>query len=201
MTEKRRKEKMAYQIPEYLAAYKPTFKQYKESRKRAGIPTARAALHNAKYNLYRAALLRRWNDAGGDIVCEYSASQEWESGDSRIRIVEMSDCHADMDDLKGDCFDPDVNCDINRNRLAREEREFEERVYRDGVHGYCVEYWNGAEWIETHSIFGFVGNDFIGSGHDDDLMKSALDALAECQAIEARAIEAMRPDMYLVAAE
>lgn len=190
---------MAYQIPEYLAQYKPTFEQYKESRNRRGIPTARAALHNAKYNLFRAALLRRWNDAGGEIVADYDASDYWETGDSRVRIVEMPDCFADMDDLKGDCFNPDVNTDINPNRLAREEREFEERVNSDGVWGYRAEFWNGSEWIETDSIFGFVGDDFNESCYDDDLMESALDALAECQAVEARSIEATRPDLYATA--
>jgi len=186
-------------IPSYLKTYKPTFAQYKEARKRPGIPNARAALHNAKYSLYRAELRRRWDDAGGDIIDEHHASGEWECGDARVRIVAMPDHFCDMDDLKGDCFNPDVNGNINRNRLAREEREFEERVASEGVWGFRAEYWNGAEWVETDSIFGFVGDDFIGSGYDDDLIESALDGLAQCQAIEARAIEAMRPDMYLTA--
>lgn len=182
--------------PEYLREYRPTFEQYKESRKRTGITNARAALHNAKYNLYRAALSRKWSNAGGEIVAEYDARKEWEAGDSRIRIVEMPDCCVEMDDLKGDSFNPDLHDDINRNRLAREEREFEERVSRDGVWGYRAEYWNGSEWIETDSIWGFVGDDFNESCYDDDLMDSALDALAECQAIEARSIEEARPDLY-----
>lgn len=183
-------------FPEYLAEYKPTFEQYKESRNRRGIPTARAALHNAKYNLYRAALWRRWNDAGGEIVSEYEASDAWEPGDSRVRIVEMPDYCADMDDLKGDCFNPDVNSDINPNRLSREEREFEDKVRQEGVWGYRAEYWNGMEWIETDSIFGFVSDDFIGSNYDDDLIESALDALDECQANAARKLEESRPDLY-----
>lgn len=186
-------------LPEYLKEYRPTFEQYKESRKKPGIPTARAALHNAKYNLYRAALLRKWIAAGGEFVSEYDARDECESGDSRVRIVEMPDCHACIDDLKGDCFNPEVNDNINRNRLAREEREFEDRVSREGVWGYRAEYWNGAEWIETDSIFGFVGDDFIGSCYDDDLIESALGALAECKKQEARAIEETRPDLYAIA--
>lgn len=183
-------------IPEYLNKYKPTFEQYKEARGRRGIPTARAALHNAKYSLYRAALLNRWNDEGGDIVYQYDAIDEWECGDSRVRIVAVPDDCCHMDDLKGDCFNPDVNNNINPNRLAREEREFEERVAREGVWGFRAEYWNGAEWIETDSIFGFVGDDFIGSNYDDDLIESALAGLSECQSIEARSIEATRPDLY-----
>ena len=185
--------------PDYLKNYRPTFEQYKESRAITGIPTARAALQNAKYNLYRAALLREWDSAGGEFIYEHDASDEWESGDSRVRIIEIVDCHFGMDDLKGDCFNPDVNDNINRNRLVREEREFEERVSSEGVWGYRAEYWNGTEWAETDSIWGFVGDDFIGSGYDDDLMKSALDALREQNDNEARAIEATRPDLYAIA--
>lgn len=185
--------------PEYLKEYRPTFEQYKESRKKPGIPTARAALQNAKYNLYRAALLREWHRAGGEFVSEHDARDEWDVGDSRVRIVEMPDCHVCMDDLKGDCFNPDVNENINRNRLAIEEREFEDRVSREGVWGYRAECWNGEEWIETDSIFGFVGEDFIGSCYDDDLIKSALQGLGQCLAVEARATEASRPDLYAIA--
>ena len=186
-------------IPEYLKSYRPTFAQYIEARKRPGIPTARSALHNAKYMLYRAALLRRWNDAGGDIVDSYAADDEWETGEPRVRIVAMPDNCLQMDDLKGDCFNPHVNSDINPNRLAREEREFEDRVYREGVWGFRAEYWNGEEWIETDSIWGFVGDDFIGSGYDDDLVESALDSLDVYLASEAQTIEAMRPDLYAMA--
>jgi len=186
-------------IPEYLQCYRPTFAQYLEARKRPGIPTARAALHNAKYMLYRAALLQRWHDADGDIVDSYEASDNWSEGDSRVRIVVMPDDFCSMDDLKGDCFNPDVNDNISRNRLAREEREFEERVERDGVWGFRAEYWSGMEWIETDSIWGFVGDDFIGSCYDDDLMESALNGLSECLVNEAQAIEATRPDLYAIA--
>jgi len=185
--------------PDYLKPYKPTFQQYLAARQNPGIPNARAALHNAKYSLYRAALWRRWNDAGGEIVDSYEASDEWDEGDSRVRIVAMPDDCCDMDDLKGDWFDPDVNANINPNRLEREEREFEERVNREGVWGFRAEYWNGNEWIETDSIFGFVGDDFIGSNYDDDLIESALDGLSDCLASEAAQCEAMRPDMYLTA--
>jgi hypothetical protein len=183
-------------IPEYLQSYRPTFAQYLEARKRPGISTARAALHNAKYMLYRAALLRQWDDAGGDIVDSYAASDDWSEGDSRVRIVAMPDDHCQMDDLKGDCFNPRVNSDINPNKLARDEKEFEERVASEGVWGFRAEYWNYAEWIETDSIWGLVGDDFIGSCCDDDLMESALNGLSECLKAEAEAIEETRPDLY-----
>jgi len=186
-------------IPTCLQKYKPTFEQYKQARKRCGIPNARAALHNAKYMLYRAALHRRWDDAGGDIVDSYDAGDNWEAGDSRVRIVAMPDEFRDFDDLAGDCFDPNANPDVNPNRLEREKREFIDRIERDGVWGFRAECWNGAEWIETDSIWGFVGDDFIGSCYDDDLIESALVALSECLAGEAAQIEASRPDLYAIA--
>ena len=179
-------------IPEYLKSYRPTFAQYMESRKKRWILTALDALLSAKYDLYRAALLNEWTEAGGEIVDEYAAKDDWESGDSRVRIVAMPDHDICMDDLKGDFYDPRNNPDINANKLAREEKEFEERVASEGVWGFRAEYWNGAEWIETDSIWGFVGDDFVDSGYDVDMMRGALDALAECIA----AIEAARPDMY-----
>ena len=181
-------------IPDYLKGLHPTYDQFKASRARPGIPTARAALWNAKYGLYRKALLRRWADAGGETVEEFATS-DWELGYPRVRIVEIADIHVSMDDLKGDCYNPKV-CDINPNRLKREEREFEERVAREGVWGYRAEVWDGTDWIETDSIYGFVGNDFNESCYDDDLMESALDRLDEILAAEARAFEAERPDMY-----
>jgi hypothetical protein len=183
-------------FPDYLKEYRPTYTQYKESRKKDGIPNARAALHNAKYNLYRANLLREWQNAGGDIIPHYDASDDWETGQGRVRIIESPDYHCDMDDLKGDCFNPDVNTDINPNRLAREERGFEDRVNRDGVWGYRAEYWNGSKWIETDSIWGVIGGDFHESCDDDELMESALDSLLLCECKKALELESTRPDMY-----
>lgn len=186
-------------IQDYLRGYRPTYAQYKASRGRREIPTARVALLNARYDLYRSELLVRWGCAGGETIPECETPARWRPGSPRVRIVEHPDEILRMDDLKGDCFNPDVNSNINPNRLEREESEFEARVRDNGVWGYVAEYWDGTEWCDADSIWGFVGNDFIGSCYDDELMESALAALSGSLEREARAQEASRPDMYALA--
>jgi hypothetical protein len=186
-------------LPDYLKPFPVTFADYKAARARPGIPNARSALHNAKYGRYRADLLARWAESGGRIVPEYEARDDWKEGDARVRIIEIADDDCDLEDLKGDAYCPKGNPDINPNRLKREEREFEERVARHGVWGYRAEYWDGYNWTETDSIWGFIGNDFIESCDDDDLMSSALQALADHDNHTAEAVAAeiaeSRPDL------
>lgn len=77
-----------------------------------------------------------------------------------FRIVEIIESHADLDDLKGQSFDPSVNPEIPTEQLKQEEREFEDLVSREGVFGYVLERWNpevGAGWEHVDSCFGFVG--------------------------------------------
>ena len=100
---------------------------------------------------------------------------EWdepELGDVRLRIV--PDEHADMDDLKGDCFNRKVNPDVQESRMQREENDFEERVRSDGVWGIVGEYWDGSNWQHADSVWGFVGDAWRNSGYDFDIMQSAL---------------------------
>ena len=44
--------------------------------------------------------------------------------------------------------------------------------------------------------WGFIGDDWEGSGYDEDAMRAAIDGYNEHLATLARAIEASRPDMY-----
>lgn len=96
----------------------------------------------------------------------------------KVRLRVEPDNDADMGNLKGDCFDPRVNPDIPQAKLEQAEREFEERIERDGVVGIIAEYWDerNEEWEHADSCFGFIGDDWIDSGYDFDLMQSAVDA-------------------------
>lgn len=88
-------------------------------------------------------------------------------GDMRViytqgeyRIIELCDKYADIDDLKGDTYNPKVNIDIDPKQLLKEEREFERLVDSSGVFGYALERWNtdiGQGWNTVDSCFGFVG--------------------------------------------
>lgn len=83
-----------------------------------------------------------------------------ESEDKTYRIIEIEDHFFNFEDLKGDCFNPKVNTDIDSKKLAKEEREFEDLVNREGVFGYALERWNpsiGIGWEHVDSCYGFVG--------------------------------------------
>lgn len=188
--------------PELIAAYRKARAPYFPASYpgRSHFTGARSALHQARMTLECRATRAAWDAAGGETVPAYEARDDWEEGDSRVRIVEHPDECACMDDLKGESFSPDVNHDINPNILAREEREFEERVQRDGVFGYVAQWWDGDDWQDADSIWGFVSDDFTGSGYDDDLMRGALDALAEhldtLATVAACEMMQARPDMH-----
>jgi len=112
---------------------------------------------------------------GGMIVTE---GQEV---NSRIKIEKVADnhCQGDEEYLFGDSFDPEVNSDIDPIELKKQLKAEQRRVKRWGVWGYvafgkcrCCD-----SWKQLDSIWGFIGNDFIGSGYDDDLMQACLDHL------------------------
>lgn len=76
------------------------------------------------------------------------------------RIVEMYDEHATFDELKGDCYSPSVNKDVNPETLKQQELEFEELVRVEGVYGYELQHWNSeidGGWEHVDSCWGFVG--------------------------------------------
>ena len=85
----------------------------------------------------------------------------FETENKAYRIVEIPDCDVDLDNLKGDTYNPKVNTDIDSIELKRQEREFEDLVSREGVFGYALERWNpepGIGYEHVDSCFGFVGS-------------------------------------------
>lgn len=95
------------------------------------------------------------------------------------RLILVPDETADMESLKGDSFNPEVNTDIPREKLEAEEKDFEQRVERDGVWGAIAEVYLPDEdaWEELDAIWGFVGGDFIGSGYDEDMAKALIEKI------------------------
>lgn len=94
-----------------------------------------------------------------------------------IRLVALNDFHYQMDDLKGDCFNPKVNNDISPIQLAIEEQAFEDRVNRLGVNGLVGEIRGSNGWEHVDSCWGFVGEDFINSGYDADISQTTINAV------------------------
>lgn len=115
----------------------------------------------AKQAVSRAKLLARWEGMK-------------QAGMVRLRIA--PDEFVNMDDLKGDTYSRKANPDIPEPRMAREEKEFEERIEREGVCGIVGEYWNGEEWVQVDSCWGFVGDNWKESGADDGIREAAMDA-------------------------
>lgn len=94
-----------------------------------------------------------------------------------VRIVRHPDDDMQLDDLLGDCYDPTVNTDIQPSRLDRERQAEIDRIEQEGVWWYEAQAWdyeNG--WEHVDSICGFVGDDFIGSDHDLDMMQACIAA-------------------------
>lgn len=78
----------------------------------------------------------------------------------QYRIVEHADSCVELDDLKGDCFNPKANPSLDPEKLKEEEQHFEDLVAREGVFGYALEKWDpavGAGWTHVDSCWGFVG--------------------------------------------
>lgn len=75
------------------------------------------------------------------------------------RIIEKQDPYYDLDDLKGDSFNPEVNSDIDQDTLKNEELIFETLVENEGVFGYILERKCPAcgSWEHLDSCWGFVG--------------------------------------------
>lgn len=78
----------------------------------------------------------------------------------KYRILEVLDNFYDLDDLKGDLYNPKANPDICPLGLKTQEKEFEIKVSMSGVFGYVLEGWDGEidkGWTHIDSCFGFIG--------------------------------------------
>lgn len=195
--------------PELIAAYRAKRAPYFPNSYpgKAFHTVARSALDQARFTVTDSKTARAWEEADGYVVSEYDASDDCDDCDgARVRIVERGDDLC-FDDIAGDCYNPEVNKDINPNILKREEKEERERISSEGVWFYESQYWDGADWEHADSIGGFVGGDFKRSGYMEGLQRAALDALADCLKSEQAELDAKataaacdlmasRPDMH-----
>lgn len=79
---------------------------------------------------------------------------------SNYRIIELADEFAEMENLKGDTYNVEVNSDISPEVIRKQEVEFEQLVNSEGVYGYELQVWNpevGQGWEHVDSCWGFVG--------------------------------------------
>lgn len=83
----------------------------------------------------------------------------YESEDKQWRVTETEDECFEMEDLKGDCFNPKAFPGTEAAVLQAEEKHFESKVQRNGVYGYALEKKCGECGTFKHvdSCWGFVG--------------------------------------------
>lgn len=115
-----------------------------------------------------------------------------------LRIVRFEDPHYTYDTLFGDTYNAQANPDIDPAQLKRERNAEVNRVRRDGVYGVIAQgrMLPSVEWmdIEDCAIWGFIGRDFLGSGHEGGYANAAsafVDAFVK-PATLARLVESLR---------
>jgi len=96
-----------------------------------------------------------------------------------FRVVLVEDDTYSFEELCGDVYSPEANPDVDVTVLARQKRAFRARVNKDGVYGSVAQVRETPldEWVVIESIWGFVGDDFIGSGYESDFINAASEWL------------------------
>lgn len=138
-------------------------------------------MQTANHALHEARTKRAWDMAGGDFVGPNDYRDDPESDDPKVRIAILPDDSADLSWL---------------DETGKRDKVQLERAKRDGCWGMVGQFWNGTEWENADSIWGFIGDDFRNSGYDTDIMHATLKAYNESLEQAARDLEATRPDMY-----
>lgn len=93
-----------------------------------------------------------------------------------IRIVKVKDETYDINELKGDTFKVEHNPNIDLADLKIAEYVFEQRIQKQGVYGVVGQYKDSSgEWRVYESVWGFVGNDYLSSGHEEDIARATLE--------------------------
>ena len=126
-------------------------------------------------SLYRQAIAAGWT---AERATEWAGAMHALEEREDVRLRTEPDTCWDYEDLAGDTYNPEVNDDIPAERLAREEREFRNRIDREGVYGLVAERKCPAcgQWETVDSVWGFVGDDWEMSGYDEDLALAAMAA-------------------------
>lgn len=93
------------------------------------------------------------------------------------RIIESLDEFWDMEDLKGDIFNPKYNPEIDKDKLKEQESDFERKVSKLGVFGYILEKKcvTCGHFEHVDSCWGFIGNHDIENHYIVDEFKSRIE--------------------------
>ena len=116
------------------------------------------------------ALLPAWKE-----IAKVKAIFQQMEKDGVATVTREPDSYFTFADHCGDCFDPEINNDIDPDELATQRKRELARFNRNGA-WYHTLYVLGEE---MDSIAGFVGKDFYGSGYDIDFYAKALKGIEQ----------------------
>lgn len=179
---------------EYKAFRRPHYSPYND-RRLVYFTTARQALERVRGTRRCIADKARFEALGGYVEYEFDACEApTKNQPGRLRVVKCpDDFYRTEDDLFGETYNPDVHPEIKPQILKKELKAAWDQVEQEGVWGYKSEFWDGENWIEGDSCWGFIGEDDI---ELMEFMDSAMEGYAACLQQEARDYEATRPDIY-----
>lgn len=131
-----------------------------------------------KYGYTKCALPRVYQNVVEEVTTQRCFDMMSDHG--FVRLSEDPD-DLGLEDLFGDCYDPEVNSDINPNVLEKQRKAAERRLEIEGLWYVESVYRDAAGdgWHDADGIGGFIGNDFYGSGYEIGLWREALDGYAE----------------------
>ena len=95
--------------------------------------------------------------------------------DGLARIDKVEDEFTTFEDISGDSYNPEVNNNIEPALLKSQEIAALRRFNKQGAFGYIL----SVEDKELSSIWGFVGNDFYGSGYDSEYYCEAIEQITK----------------------
>lgn len=97
--------------------------------------------------------------------------------DEEWSIVLVQDEHISIDDLEGDTYKPELHPHLPAEQVKKEQRAFRRRIHEEGVYGAGIAI-EGQPKYESF-VWGFVGEDAIGSGYDTTLLSMMKDGVLE----------------------
>lgn len=92
--------------------------------------------------------------------------------DGFLRLDKEADKYSTFEDHCGDTFCPKANPDIDKAELKRQKARERARFNRKGCWGHILTYLPTD--TELEACWGFVGDDFYGSGYDTDFYRSGV---------------------------
>lgn len=86
-----------------------------------------------------------------------------------VELIRERDYDYSIENLEGDTYKPELHPEIPEETILKEKKAFQQKVEEEGVWIVIVKVGN---WQD--SIGGFVGNEWEGSGYDEDMMEAAI---------------------------